>query len=573
MTATDVPAPADPRATRRDRWIAALAVVLPLALFSGKAFTIDDPLFLWLAQHLAAEPFDFYGFEVNWYGTPMGMWEVTKNPPLTGYYLALVGSVFGWSERALHLAFLLPAAACALATYGLAQRFSRHPLAATLVGLATPVFLVSSTNVMSDGPMLALWCWALLLWVRFLDGRGAAHGWAAAALAGLAGVTKYFALALLPLFVAYALLRRRPWTRWAPPLVVPVALWAGYQLVTASLYGRGLLLDAAQYATTEHWEGGGTALWARTSIGLAFAGGCLLPALAYLPLLAPRALVAALLVLAAAGAALGASFESWSAIAPSLVDAPPWHYAAQYALLSVGGLALLGLVAHDLRRRRDADAALLALWVLGTFFFATYVNWVNNGRSNLPMAPALGILVARRWSERAGDRSPLAGGGALAFAAAAAVALCATWADARWAGGVRTAARELARENTRAGEPLYFLGHWGFQWYMEEAGAVAVDLNDQHLRPGDRLVLPMPGNNTHVYPPPRGLAQHARRDDPTPAGPRTMSRLSGAGFYASNIGPLPFVFAGGLVEDVYLVGNVVQDLVYDDSFDLQVERL
>src|SRR5688500_14225416 len=76
------------------------AALLP---FINKAYHIDDPLFLWAAQHITAHPLDFYGFAVNWYGSAMPMSEVMKNPPLTSYYQALIGAVAGWSEPIIHL--------------------------------------------------------------------------------------------------------------------------------------------------------------------------------------------------------------------------------------------------------------------------------------------------------------------------------------------------------------------------------------------------------------------------------------------------------------------------------------
>jgi hypothetical protein len=56
------------------------------------------------------------------------MADVTKNPPLACYYGAAVGQVAGWSERAFHLAFLVPALALVLGTYRLAKHFTRFPL-------------------------------------------------------------------------------------------------------------------------------------------------------------------------------------------------------------------------------------------------------------------------------------------------------------------------------------------------------------------------------------------------------------------------------------------------------------
>src|SRR5436190_12967367 len=68
-----------------------LSVLLlaPLLVFLKRPFHIDDPLFIWVARHIQTDPLNPYGFAVNWYGFSMPMSEVTKNPPLASYYIAL----------------------------------------------------------------------------------------------------------------------------------------------------------------------------------------------------------------------------------------------------------------------------------------------------------------------------------------------------------------------------------------------------------------------------------------------------------------------------------------------------
>ena len=151
---------------RRDAFLVAGVMAILLLPFAGKAFHMDDPLFLKTARQIRSNPLDFYGFRVNWYGTEQPMWEVTKNPPLGSFFLALASALAGWSELALHLAFLLPAVAAALGTLALARRFCAHHVLATLAAIATPAFLVSSTNVMCDVLLVALWVWAVELWIR-----------------------------------------------------------------------------------------------------------------------------------------------------------------------------------------------------------------------------------------------------------------------------------------------------------------------------------------------------------------------------------------------------------------------
>ncbi|MGW8257924.1 MAG: hypothetical protein ACWGMZ_10600, partial [Thermoguttaceae bacterium] len=112
--------------------------IVSLAIFANKAFNFDAPLFLYAARQICAHPADPYGFQVNWYGCDMCMAEVTQNGPLGSYYIALAASCLGWSELALHLAFIIPAAAVVLGTYFLAVRLCTNPLLAALATALCP---------------------------------------------------------------------------------------------------------------------------------------------------------------------------------------------------------------------------------------------------------------------------------------------------------------------------------------------------------------------------------------------------------------------------------------------------
>lgn len=516
--------------SNRGAILACLAVVGTLALFCGKAFTIDDTLFLQLAAQLRADPFDFYGFQVNWYGSSLPMHEVTKNPPLVGYYLAAVMSLFGPGEVALHLAFLLPAAGVAFTTHRLAERLCGQPLLATLAGLLTPVFLVSSSNVMSDTPMLAFWCASVLCWLRGFDRSRQRWLWAAAGLACLAFLSKYFGLALVPLLLVHGRLRAGRLGRWALPLSLPLATALAYQLLTAYLgygsAGRGLLLEAASYHTG-YPEEAHIDFATRAVIGLYFAGGCLLPALCFAPLLWARVMWIAGLVLVGL------------AVLTSGPDPTLRILQGQAVLLSLAGTSLLALVvAEGWRSRREPEAWLLSLWLAGTFVFASQLNWVNNGRSNLAMAPAFGIVLVRRLDALGVGR----GRRIAALIPSIAAALAVAHGDYRWAGSVRDVARELTASHAATDGTLWFQGHWGFQHYMEQGGARAFDLERDRLEPGDWMVLP--DNNVDVYPPPAGRewGDTLEIEAPDPGWVHLTKPELGASFYASNVGILPFVF-------------------------------
>src|SRR5207247_9149116 len=100
----------------------ALITAAALAPFLNKAFYVDDPLFIWMAQQIVRHPFDPYGFDVNWSSFTQPMSAVMQNPPLCSYYIAAIGAIFGWKEPVLHLAFLVWAIILIIGALVLARR-------------------------------------------------------------------------------------------------------------------------------------------------------------------------------------------------------------------------------------------------------------------------------------------------------------------------------------------------------------------------------------------------------------------------------------------------------------------
>lgn len=547
-----------------------LAVLAVLGPFLSKAFNIDDPLFLWAARQIQGHPANPYGFDLNWYGYLSPMWEVTKNPPLSCYFLAAAAAILGWSEVALHFAFLLPAVAVILGTYRLARRWCQKPILAAFATLVTPVYLVSATSVMCDTLMLAFWVWAVVLWI---EGMEKDRTWClvgSAFLVALAGLTKYFGICLVPLLFAYSLVLKRRLGRWAGILLIPLALLAAYHWAGQALYGKGLLSDAGAYASEVRGHAG-VSLIAAGLTALAFTGGCLaVVTLLTCWLWRPRVLAGFLLLGALAAFAV---FKGQIMADLGRGLASRWLFDIQLLLWVVGGLSVLGLAAGAAWRWRDAPSCLLALWIVGTFLFAGFVNWTVNARSLLPMAPAVGILVSRRLAHVGAPAHPWRRSGIrLSLLAAAVLALSVARSDFLLAGAVRESARQsYARLEGKKGT-LWFGGHWGFQYYLEGFGQNAKAVVNGHLQAPKGDLLANPVNNTNVESPRSSHVdwQEALSVD----GPHwltTFSRDVGAGFYASIWGPLPFSFARVPPENVtvyHLMPSADITLVTSDRTDL-----
>ena len=526
-------------------WTLALVTVAVLAPFLAKPFNIDDPLFIWVAQQIYLHPANPYGFDVNWVQTVFPMWNATENPPLACYYLALAAGFFGWSEIGLHAAFLLPALAVVLGTHRLAGHFCKHPMLAALAMLFTPVFMVSGLTVMCDMLMLAFWVWAAVLWVEGMErddyGRLAVSG----LLIAFAVLTKYYGACLMPLLGAYGLLCKRRPGQWMVYLLIPLATLYAYQVATLSLYGQNLLFRAAEYTSsfTAFLKGNyGHSQTATVLAALTFTGGCVAVAAFFAPLLWRRR---ALIGFGGAAVLIAAVVAHSSAIEKDLA-ASPWTSPAfvtfQIAVWAVAGLGVLALAIADIVQRRDARSWLLVLWVLGTFSFTAFFNWTINGRSILPMTPAVGILIARRLEKNfSAGHKVWSRGVVIGLAASAALSLLVARADFLFARAVRESARETCSELRTPGRTLWFEGHWGFQYYMEQSGASAINLANPALEPGDTFVVP--ANNANLHSPRLNIS--APREIITVPKSRflaTMEGSVGAGFYASLTGPLPFAF-------------------------------
>lgn len=535
-----MPLPLQPARRITPQICLALITIAVLAPFLNKAFHIDDPLFIWMAQQIAKHPLDPYRFDVNWVTSPRPMWQEMQNPPLCSYFIAFIGSTFGWSEIALHTAFVIWAVAAILGIYRLARVFCDAPAFAALLTICTPVFLVSATNVMCDVMLLAFFLWALVLWIEGLNRDRGLLLLGSALLISAAVLTKYFGIALVPLLAAYTLAGRSTFAQpqkvdgFKPSslrglfyLLIPIAITVAYELLTRSMYDRGLFLGAA-IVSKEAWSKFHLSLVGQSIVGLAFTGGCI-ATLAFF--VRGSKFFIALMGLIGAGIAI---FCLLLPLVPGWVLEPNPTFVQIEGGIFVGiGLALILLAAADLYRTRDRASLLLFLWVTGTFAFATFFNWSITSRTILPLVPTTAILVVRNFAPR------LNFGGLVQLSLAAALTLAITAADFRQANCAREAARAFQQRFEDESRTVWFQSHWGFQFYMQQWRAKLVDSRRLDFRSGDVIIIPE--NNTSVVPidlervfPPEQL-RFATMPWLT-----TFGRGTGACFYSSIRGPIPW---------------------------------
>ena len=521
---------ASPRGRLAGLTVVSLLAAGMLAPFLDKAIHLDDTLFVRLAERILEHPTAPYAFDYNWFGTPVSFWEATQNPPGNGYLLAWLMNLFGKSEVALHSAYLGIAVGSAWLMYLLSARLCRHPTLATCLSIVAPMFLVTATNLMADIPLLFFWLLAIWAAVGYVDTSRVALLWVAGGAAAVCVMLKYFGLALVPLLTVYVLAHRdrRRWPTLALLLpVVVVALWSAYSFHAS---GRVHPLAAMHYAIDSRESIMSAALHLGRSA--AFLGGTLLWPVLLLPALTrlPRWLSVA--VIGATVAALGNELHT------ATVPTPGWHY-VPYALMVAGGFLVPAVASVSCRTSPNLDSLLLASWLFGTLVFAAFVNWTVNARILLPALLPSAIMVLR-WIESLDTRAFWIGWLRASGVGAAAVSLLVAQADTKFANANRAFAQAIAPQYVSEGEELFFAGHWGFQYYMEEAGAVAIDYERSQLKPGDRFARPFFNSNIAPIPTHREEVLSPMRAESPYSYVHTMNFLASAGFYSSQSGMLPF---------------------------------
>jgi hypothetical protein len=541
-------------------WIAALCVV-PLLPLLDAAVSIDAPVFLAVTRQILESPGDPFGFEMVWDPTSPYTHQFNRNPPLLSYWLAPAVLAFGEWEPALHAALLPFPLLAGLSFYGIARRLAGDGLGPAALLVATPAFLVLASTLMLDVPVLAF---MLLSVYALLRGRDGSRGWqlAAGAAAAAAGLTKYVGLSSAPLLGAGVwLLYRRRGGAALRVLGVPLAAWAAWGAYTAHRYGAVHFFDSTDVLfgqlsdPDEFWN-------QIASVPIFYGCALVFPLFVWARALAGRTPGAELAVV---GAALGAAAVGW--VLPG--GEPPRRHplGIEEAVFAAGGLAAgfaLWLPCLDPRRLRgDPERVWLVLWLAGVGFFSLLLNWHVNAADALLAAPPVILLLFRDERRRPPRRVLVAW-----VAAMLPLAFALAWADSMQAGVYRTAARRIAAEIGERANEGWFVGHWGFQHYLEQIGFRPVvpptyerQYGPSRLAKGDWVASARNVSQLDV-------TQHMSRYQIRPVWNwsdeswlplRTHNADAGAGFYSHHTGYVPFAWSRLPLDQIGL-GRVAQVL-------------
>jgi hypothetical protein len=353
-------------------------------------------------------------------------------------------------------------------------------------------------NLMLDVPALSLSLAGFALFLAASDRGSLGMAALAGLVAGLGMQTKYTAATAVAAMLAYGALFARLRHALAAAAVA-AGVFVGWEAFVAWRYGQSHLLQGMAYLGPLRM-GASTLAALVWSLGFLTLVGALAPPVGVLALAALGAPASAL-----RAGALGVLF-AFAAIPflppPGIPDPELWPRLrgapAEEWLFAGLGLAtsalVLAVAARSVRRSGAREDLFLAAWL--AIEIAGFVALSPFLAARRVIGPVLaGLLLCGRAAlvrlgpdrARRALRAPLALGAALgALFATAELADALAIRDA-----VRAAARRIEELDHRAGQgTVWYLGHWGFQFYAEQLGMRPVVPGESRLRRGDWLVAP-----------------------------------------------------------------------------------
>ncbi|MBI2627793.1 glycosyltransferase family 39 protein, partial [Candidatus Nomurabacteria bacterium] len=202
--------------------------------FANKAVHIDDIVFLYISNQITKEPLKPYSFNLEW-STLSGLATHITDPPLISYYAALITVLFGESKLVLHTSYIIFPLLAGVSMYYISKKFTQKPLFPTLFLITSATFVVMSHNFMLDIPFLALFLASLCFYIYGVDSKNNYLIILGAIFCGLAFLTKYSGLILLPILDIYSFLKKNP--KSLLYLSIPATIILAWNLYTFKLYG------------------------------------------------------------------------------------------------------------------------------------------------------------------------------------------------------------------------------------------------------------------------------------------------------------------------------------------------
>jgi len=521
-----------------------LFVIIP---FLAKPIHIDDTSFIYMAEQIQKDPLRPYSFVIVWGGSIKTGTEY-KDTPLMAYYIAFILTFFGESELLFHAFFLIFPVIAGNTFYFLAKRFLKKPLIPSLLLVSTPTFMVMSHSLMLDIPVLAFSLLSILFFLKGIDNSNNFFLFLGGLFAGIAYLSKPTAIVLLPILLLYILLKQR--YIYALYLLIPVSiisLWAFHNF---------FLEDSVPLIETLPWF-----LATRDSLpkilaylfsNLGYIGGAtIFPFFFVWPFIKKKIYrnFWLLTVLFSILISVSLYFLSTSFISGQYSFLELFLFTLFISSFLFFLVVLVGTYLPYYRNitkeriLKHSDHLFLSLWLIGVFIFNSFIIG-GAARYNTLFLPPLVIVYFTILNKHLVKKTTLLLVTLLASTLLMGYAV--SYADYQYA----TSYKKFVEDNAEnyAGK-VWFLGHHGFQYYMERHGFMALLSNSKAPSKDDIIIkadIPSPGRISPELQQRITIQQIVQAHSDFPI--RIQNPDSHAGFYTYGGGFLPFSISKGPLE-------------------------
>jgi hypothetical protein len=505
-----------------------LAIVI-VAPFLNSAFTIDDVTFLLQARHVLIDPLHPTAFEMVADQERIRLSQQLVTGPVMAYLLLPV-VMLGGSEWIAHFIQLLLIAAGAVGTAALALRLGLervHAGVASLLVVASPAVLGMATTAMPD---IAAMAFGVIGVERMLAATARRGNWATV-LSGvclaIAALCRPHAVLLCPVAMMLVVTnqndddsteRLSAVVRASVSIVLAAAICLAVVVATRDPVS-GVSTTAATLERMNRRKFYQNVAGLPLNWVVAFPLGLLWPVLR--------------------GKSFSNSLRSAVVFSIAMIVVAKSSYAELEWWLVIPAMAFTGLgldvfadITIDAIRRRDWVQIVLAVWMVTALPAVFYQHLPP--KDLVPSAPAMGILIARRFKDfgEGRPRRVLA----VSIGACLLLSILIIRADSQLAEAGRTAGG-VATSLVRKGNTVWLDGAWGFQWYGMQGGAVPLATTAPFPKQGDLIVVGPTGYLAASFAD-KSLLFRKVYSDP---GGRVQGK--GAGFFSNGGGPLPWMWS------------------------------
>jgi hypothetical protein len=461
-----------------------------------KPMHMDDTAYYKIARQIASHPLDPYGFRMLWYQHPEPANQILA-PPVVPYWLAIAIRLFGDWPMVWKLWQFPFAVVLVLSTLRLCERFGAASPGWLTAMIAFSPAILPGFNLMLDVPALALSLASIVIFLHACDKSSILSALGAGVVAGLAMQTKYTAIVAALAILLYGWLSGYRKFGGAA-FLVSIAVFSSWEVFTAIQYGESHLLCNVRQKHTISISPVDL-IWP-----LVVMLGALAPAGVLLNLAGLDVPERRLSICAALGAAMYVAIARLGSLGGFFTAAQVYAISGILFLGStVAVVAVLGR--QRWLKRPDRIFGKLTFFLVGWLVLESLAYFVL---SPFPAARrVMGVVVVT--TILAGRLIQARGSSARRWVPVIVlgqVILCAVyvWTDYREADAQKSVAA-AARQRLGSAAQIWFTGHWGFEFYAEQAGmhpiVPLVERPDASLdqpssiRAGDYLLIP----DGHIY--------------------------------------------------------------------------